>query len=78
MSYSRLMDRRFDHMTAERVEIALLTRNAFDQQTALSFALLSGMEQSLVNDVLARPLTALRQQSLVYLKPTDRRNSPRY
>jgi hypothetical protein len=71
------MERRTDESTAERINIALLTRAAFDMHTALTFATLSGLEQEFVEDVLTRPKAELRHYPSMFLLPPDRRRHPR-
>ena len=71
------MERRLDETTAERINIALLTRAAFDMHTALTFATLSGLKQEFAEGVLARPATEIRHYPSMFLLPPDRRRHPR-
>jgi hypothetical protein len=71
------MDRRIDALTAERISIALLTRAAFDADTARTFSELSGLPAPLVARVFARAPQAVRQHRSLFIKPPDRRQSPR-
>jgi hypothetical protein len=71
------MERRIDETTAERINIALLTRAAFDMHTALTFATLSGLKQEFAEGVLTRPAAELRHYPTMFLLPPDRRRTPR-
>ncbi|MES2898505.1 MAG: hypothetical protein V4723_02200 [Pseudomonadota bacterium] len=71
------MERRKDQATAERIDIALLTRNAFDEAAAVSYAMLSGVAARLVEDVFSRPIGRLRRQVALFVNGPDRRAWPR-
>lgn len=71
------MTRRLDDFTAEKVAVALLTRAAFGEGTAYTYAELAGIPARLINDVLARPVGRLREYSTVLMPQPDRRNSAR-
>jgi hypothetical protein len=71
------MERRTDERTAEKIYIALLTRAAFDQHTAITFARLAGLAQELVDSILARPPSHLRHYPSLFLLPPDRRQHSR-
>lgn len=66
-----------DQITAERVDIALLTRTAFDEAAAYTYAMLSGIATYLIRDVLSRPVTCLRQQVGLSGGTVERRKAPR-
>jgi hypothetical protein len=72
-----VMDRRIDEITAERINIALLTRAAFDMRTALTFATLSGLKHEFAEDVLSRPPAQIRHYPTMFLLPPDRRRCAR-
>ena len=75
--YSTYMTRRIDHKTAERINLALLTRAAFDPPTARTYARLSGLPDLLVETVLERPSRLVRQQYTLFLPGSDRRSVDR-
>lgn len=76
-SYISAMNRRIDEKTAERINLALLTRAAFDRRTALTYSRLTGLCLDLVQQVFARPLSQIRQHRSFFLPSSDRRSSPR-
>ena len=68
------MERRKDRKTAEQIEMALLTRTAFDTQRAKQYALAVGVIPDLVEDVLRRPPAMTRAKDSVpvpHLGPLD-------
>jgi hypothetical protein len=71
------MTRRLDDYTAEKVAVALLTRAAFGEGTAYTYAELAGIPARLINDILARPLGRLREYSTLLMPQPDRRNGGR-
>ena len=73
------MTRRLDMKTAELVDIALLTRAAFQQKAAERYAQIAGISQRLVDDIFARPFDKLRTIGMVGYagKPDDRRQRRR-
>lgn len=71
------MTRRLDDYTAEKVAVALLTRAAFGEGTAYTYAELAGIPTWLINDILERPLGRLREYSTMLLPPPDRRSGNR-
>ena len=71
------MNRRIDEKTAERINLALLTRAAFDPYTALTYARLSGLPLNLVDAVFERAPAQVRQQRSFFLPATDRRMAAR-
>lgn len=71
------MERRIDDTTAERINIALLTRAAFDMHTALTFATLSGLARDFAEHVLTRPPAQIRHYPSLFLLPPDRRRCAR-
>ena len=75
--YSIDMNRRIDEKTAERINLALLTRAAFDPYTALTYARLSGLSLNLVDAVFERAPSRVRQQRSFFLPATDRRVASR-
>lgn len=71
-------DRRQDWATAEKIEMALKTRRAFDEHTAQRFVELSGIPDRLARDVLARPPGQTRSELISSPSPDDaRRKRPR-
>lgn len=75
--YSSAMNRRIDEKTAERINLALLTRAAFDRHTALTYSRLTGLCVDLVQQVFARPVGQIRQHRSFFLPSSDRRATPR-
>lgn len=71
------MNRRTDEKTADRINLALLTRAAFDTPAALRFARISGLDTILVEGVFARDLHEIRQQVSYFVPKSDRRTNPR-
>lgn len=73
------MNRRTDQKTAELVDIALLTRAAFQHDVAHRYAGIAGLPDSLTQEVLARPPDKVRKPTLSsYAGATmDRRRHPR-
>ena len=67
------MNRCIDEKTAERIDLALLTRAAFDLYRALTYARLSGLSMELVNKVFERAPSCVRQQRSFFLPTTERR-----
>lgn len=71
-------DRRQDWATAEKIEMALKTRRAFDERTAQRFVELSGIPDGLASNVLARPPGQTRSELISSPSPDDaRRKRPR-
>jgi hypothetical protein len=71
-------DRRQDWATAEKIEMALKTRRAFDEHTAQRFVELSGIPDGLAQDVLRRPPGQTRSELISRPSPDDaRRKRPR-
>lgn len=71
-------DRRQDWTTAEKIEMALKTRRAFDEHTARRFVELSGLPDELARSVLARPAGQTRNELASSPSPDDaRRKRPR-
>ena len=71
-------DRRKDRATAEKIDMALKTRRAFDEHTAQRFVELAGIPDSLARDVLRRPAGQTRNELVVGPSPDDaRRKRPR-
>lgn len=54
-------ERRSDAATAEKIEMALKTKRAFDDHSALRFVELSGIPDTLAREVLSRPFEQTRQ-----------------
>jgi len=48
------MDRRREMITAEKIDMDLLTQAAFDIRTALTYTVLAGLRQSFISAVFAR------------------------
>ena len=59
------MSRRHDSRTAELVDIALLTRAAFEQMMAERYAQIAGIPRTLIHEVFARPFGQLRNAGAV-------------
>ncbi len=57
------MTRRYDSKTAEKVDMALLTRAAFEKTTAERYATIAGLPNELIEQVFARPPNSTRQYS---------------
>jgi hypothetical protein len=76
-TYSSAMNRRIDEKTAERINLALLTRAAFDPHTALTYSRLTGLCLELVQQVFSRPVGQIRQHRSFFLPSSDRRANPR-
>ena len=66
-------DRRKDRATAEKIDMALKTRRAFDEHTAQRFVELAGIPDSLARDVLGRPAGQTRNELVVGPSPDDAR-----
>jgi hypothetical protein len=60
---------------AAKVDIALLTGNAFSERHARRFVELSGLDPNLVEQVSRRPLAQRRGTNGVIHKSTDRRRT---
>lgn len=71
------MTRRMNEKTADRINLALLTRAAFDTLTAARFARISGLDAALVDSVFARAPHEIRQQVSYFVPKSDRRINPR-
>lgn len=56
-------DRRRDGATAEKIDMMLKTRRAFDHHTALRFVELADVPAELASQVLARPQGETRSQA---------------
>lgn len=69
------MTRRVDAKTAELVEIALLTRAAFEKERALRYASIAGLPPEVADRIFSRPENALR--SVHHTGCVDRRKSSR-
>ncbi|MBB3122200.1 hypothetical protein [Pseudoduganella violacea] len=69
------MTRRFDAHTAEKIGIALLTREAFGVGASITYALLSGISPCLIESVLSRPREQLRDFGSLPRPTPDRRSS---
>lgn len=54
-------NRRGDRVTAERIEMAVLTARAFDHRAARTYLLLSGVHPHVADDFVRRFPTQLRQ-----------------
>lgn len=71
----RNAERRSDAVTAEKIDMALLTRRAFDSRTARTFCRLSGIHDQLAEHVLGRGADEVRRTTTM-LAPADRRTKP--
>lgn len=73
------MTRRHDAITAEKVDMALLTRAAFEVKTAGRYAAIAGLPGDLIEQVFARPVNCTRQYSSLSRSQhqADRRNFSR-
>lgn len=58
-------DRRQDSTTAEKVDMALKTRRAFDNHTALRFLTIAGVPDRLAHSVLERPFGCTRADTMM-------------
>lgn len=54
------MNRRTDHVTAEKVSIALLTRAAFGEEAGVRMALRAGVPDALICHVFCRTIAGIR------------------
>ena len=54
-------DRRRDNATAEKIDMVLKTRRAFDDHAALRFVELAAVPEDLARQVLQRPVAQTRQ-----------------
>ncbi|NVD97661.1 hypothetical protein [Massilia sp. BJB1822] len=70
------MTRRFDTYTAERIGIALLTRDAFGMGAAITYALLCGIPLRLIEHVFARAKDKVRDYGSLPRPTPDRRIKP--
>ena len=73
------MTRRVDVRTAELVEIALLTRAAFERERGLTFATLAGVPHEVIERILNRPADHFRSNLSASGVPltSERRKVPR-
>ena len=55
-------DRRSNKLTAEKIEMLLKTKRAFDDKAALRFAELSGVPEALAREVLTRSADHTRDE----------------
>lgn len=69
------MDRRRDSITAEKIDVALLTKAAFDIRTALTYSVLAGLRQSFILAVFARGPQHVRQYQSAFSRTTNRRSA---
>ncbi|HEY1044280.1 MAG TPA: hypothetical protein VGE60_10490 [Telluria sp.] len=53
-------DRRTDFVTAEKIDMALKTKRAFDAHTAMRFLTIAGVPDQLARNVLERPFGGTR------------------
>ncbi|MFD2366166.1 hypothetical protein [Pseudoduganella sp. GCM10020061] len=65
-------DRRKDFATAEKIDMALKTKRAFDTHTAMRFLTIAGVPTHLARNVLERPFGCTRADS-VLTGPQERR-----
>ena len=66
-------DRRKDFATAEKVDMALKTKRAFDSHTALRFLTIAGVPDQLAQSVLERPFGGTRADSMMGGTPERRK-----
>jgi hypothetical protein len=66
-------DRRTDMATAERVDMALKTKRAFDSHTAMRFLTIAGVCERLALEVLARPFGRTRADRMLMAGAYERR-----
>ncbi|HEU4852018.1 MAG TPA: hypothetical protein VFT37_07670 [Telluria sp.] len=66
-------DRRTDLATAERVDMALKTKRAFDLHTAMRFLTIAGVCERLAMEVLGRPFGRTRADRLLMASGYERR-----
>lgn len=58
-------DRRTDFATAEKIDMALKTKRAFDTHTAMRFLTIAGIPDRLARNVLDRPFGGTRADNLL-------------
>lgn len=66
-------DRRKDFATAEKVDMALKTKRAFDSHTAMRFLTIAGVPDQLAQSVLERPFGDTRADSMMGAAPERRK-----
>jgi len=71
------MNRRADTSTAEKLHIALLTKEAFGLEAAERYMRFSGLDPRQLNDVLARAAEKRRAATALGNAHPDRRTRPR-
>jgi hypothetical protein len=59
------LDRRKDFATAEKVDMALKTKRAFDAHTAMRFLTIAGVPDQLARNVLDRPFGSTRADNVL-------------
>jgi hypothetical protein len=71
------MNRRKDSWTAEKVDMGLLTRAAFNTASALRYAVLAGLRREFFTEILERPADRVRQYQSAFARINDRRTNAR-
>lgn len=74
----KTMNRRLDTWTAEKVDMGLLTRAAFNMDAAVRYAELAGLRRDFILEVLARPADEVRRYHSTVMGSGDRRAQPRH
>jgi hypothetical protein len=77
MISDRFMNRRLDNSTAEKVDMGLLTRAAFNDGAALRYAELAGLQLDMFVSIMERPANRVRQYHSASMSSKDRRSTPR-
>lgn len=73
----KTMNRRCDTWTAEKIEMGLLTRAAFNGDAALRYGELAGLPSDLIMAVLSRPADQVRRYQNHLGGVSDRRTRER-
>lgn len=71
------MNRRADTSTAEKLHIALLTKEAFGLEAAERYMRFSGLDPRQLNDILGRAAEKRRAATALGNAHPDRRSRPR-
>ncbi|WP_256080990.1 hypothetical protein [Massilia sp. YIM B04103] len=69
------MTRRIDIRTADKIGIALLTREAFGDGVAMTYALLCGISPTLIESVFSRTRDHVRDYGSLPRPTADRRRA---
>lgn len=66
-------DRRKDTATAEKIDMALKTKRAFDDHTAMRFLTIAGVPDQLARNILERPFGRTRADNALMAGWQERR-----